>query len=173
MANIEADKLARDLVRLLGEIVGLYDEMAGHMKTKLEAIRQADTGRIQSLTAREMTLAEKVEQREGLRRHITKKLVKTLGLRTPEDFQLKLSELAEHLAEPRRSQLLGVATGLRDKADKIENLRITTTLITQEMLKHLNHVLSIMTSGGPEAEVYSPNGQRGQNGSPCVFDAVG
>ena len=171
VASLKADLLARDLVRLLTDLVSLHGDLGLHMQNKLDAMKRADSEQIQSITARETLLLERATERDGFRRQLTRRLLEELGLdplATP-----RLSELAEHLAEPRRSQLLVAAAGLKEKLDSAERLRVTTTLVTQEMLKHMREVLSVMRGGGMGAELYSRSGRRERVSSATVFEAVG
>ncbi|HPZ96630.1 MAG TPA: flagellar export chaperone FlgN [Phycisphaerae bacterium] len=170
----EVDLLARDLVRLLGDLAGLHAELAMHMRGKLEAIKQADAGRIQSITARETLLADKAAEREGLRRQITARIIKGLGVedKNPTGGPITLTQLAEFFPEPRRSQLLVAAAGLREKVREIDALRQTLSLITREMLEHLTEVLKVMCAG-VGTDVYSRTGQRQNTGVAAVFEAVG
>ena len=170
MAKPTTDHLARDLVRLLSELTGLYGELAMHMHDQLEAIRRADSGRIMSITARQMTLADRVAQRNGLRRQITRLLQQELAL--PAEA-MRVGDLAEHLPEPRRSQLITVAAGLKKQLSVMEDLRLTSTMVTQGMLKHLDEILSVMTAGAPGGDVYLRTGNRQASGPAHVFEAVG
>jgi hypothetical protein len=170
----ETDLLARDLVRLLGDLTGLHGEMAMHMRDKLAAVRRADAARIQSITARENLLAEKAAEREGLRRAITARLLKSLG-RPATDAggrPVTLSRLAEMLEEPRRSQLLVAASGLREKVLEINGMHRTVSLVTSEMLNHLGEVLKVMCAGVGTG-TYSRCGRPQQAGTATVFEAVG
>jgi len=171
--DAQVDRLARDLVRLLTDLVGLHGELATHMRSQVEAVKQADSARIESITARQQVLADRLIEREGLRRQITKRILGGLGLDPAGYRSIRLSELADHFPEPRRSQLLVAAAGLKEKARQIERMRVTTTLITQEMLKHLGQVVAVMTAGGGQADVYSPSGRRQGLESANVFEAVG
>src|SRR5947208_3624356 len=98
------DNLVRDLVRLLTDQIDLHNELAMHMRHKLDAIKRADSDQIQSITAREMVLVSRAQEREGLRKQITQKIVEGLGVRRTDAKKMRMSELAELLAEPRRSQ---------------------------------------------------------------------
>lgn len=174
MISREADLLARDLARLLGDLAGLHAELAMHMRGKLEAVKQADANRIQSITARETLLADKAAEREGLRRQITARLLQSLGRNDTRSAgeSITLSQLAELLPEPRRSQLLVAAAGLREKVREIDAMRQTMSLITDEMLKHLAEVLKVMCAG-VGTDVYSRSGRRQNSGMANVFEAVG
>lgn len=170
-ANV--DVLAKNLVRLLTQMVQLHGELATLMSGKLDAMKRAESDRVASITAREQMLVERVSEREGLRRQITREIVEGLGLDPAEHEQIRMTELAEHLPEPRRSQLLVASAGLREKLEAIERMRVTTTLVTQEILQHMEEVLSVITAGVVAADVYSRSGHRQQPGSANVFEAVG
>ncbi len=172
MARANTDILARDLGRLLNDLMGLHAEMAMHMRTKLEAIKRADTDQITAITAREMVLADRVLEREGLRKQLTRQLIAGLGLHDQPEEPLRLTTLAEYLPEPGRSQVLVAAAGLRERVHEVERLRVTSSLITQEMLKHLGEVMTAMRSGG-SSDAYGRGGQRQGAGGAHVFEAVG
>ena len=170
MGKPTADNLARDLARLLSDMTGMYGELAMHMHDKLEAMKKADTERMTSITAREMTLTDRLAERHGLRRQIMRLLQQELGLGTA---PMRVTALADHLPEPRRSQLITVAAGLKKQLASMEHIRLTSTLVTQQMLKHLDEVLSVMTAGAPGSDLYGRSGARQQSSVAHVFEAVG
>ncbi|NLX22212.1 MAG: flagellar protein FlgN [Phycisphaerae bacterium] len=172
MARTNTDNLARDLGRLLNELMGLHAELAMHMRTKLDAIKRADTDQITAITARELVLADRVLEREGLRRQMTRQLIAGLGVGDKLEEPVRLTVLADYLPEPGRSQVLVAAAGLRERVHEVERLRVTSSLITQEMLKHLGEVMTAMRSGGP-SDAYGRGGKRQRSGGAHVFEAVG
>jgi len=165
--------LTRELVRLLNDLVAMHGELVMLANQKLEAMKRADTNQIASITAREMVLVKRLTEREGLRRQITRKILINLDITDRVKEPVRLAELAEYLQEPRRSELLSVAAGLKKKVQEMEDMRVTTTLVTQEMLKHLRAILSAMTNGDPGMETYGRTGQRQKGGAAHVFEAVG
>ena len=170
MGKPTADNLARDLVRLLSDMTGMYGELAMHMHSKLDAIRKADTDRMTSITSRELALADRLAERQGLRKQLMRLLQQALGL-TAQPMRVTL--LAEHLPEPRRSQLITVATGLRKQLVSMEQLRLTSTMVTQQVLRHLEEVFAVMTAGAPGTDLYGRSGGRQQSNGAHVFEAVG
>ena len=170
MSKPTADNLARDLVRLLSDMTGMYGELAMHMYDKLEAIKKADTGQMTSITARELTLADRLAERQGLWRQIMRLLQESLGLGSE---TIRVTALAEHLPEPRRSQLITVAAGLKKQLALMEQLRLTNTLVTKQMLKHLDDVFAVMATGVPGSDLYGRSGARQQSSTAQVFEAVG
>lgn len=173
MLDAKTDNLVRDLIRLMSDLMGLHSEMVMHMRSKLEAIRTADSDRIQSITARELLLASRVREREGLRRQIAERIAEGLGIDRMRGRSMRLTELAELLPEPRRSQLLVSAAGLREKLEELERLQQTTAMVTEQMLQHLGEVLRVMTAGTGPSDVYSRSGRRSEPSAASVFEAVG
>ena len=173
VASREVDLLTRDLVRLLKDLAGMYGELAMHMQNKFDAMKRADSDQIQSITAREMVLAQRANEREGLRRQIARRIVEGLGLDSRQAATMKMTSLAAHFAEPMRSQLLVAAAGLKTTLEEIDRMRSKSAVVTQEMLKHLGEVLSVMRSGGKGMDAYSRSGSRERTGPAYVFEAVG
>ncbi len=173
VADTKTHDRAKDLVRLLNEMTRLHEELAAAMRSKLEAIRQADSDAIQSITSRELLLANRVTEKEGLRRDLVRNILKDLGLNPEQYKSTRMTELAERFAEPGRSRILGAATGLRARIEEIDRLRLTTRLITEEMLRHMDEIITVMTSGVGTTGNYSRAGGRETSGRASVFEAVG
>ncbi len=171
MNALKADILARDLVRMLGQLCELYYELASRMRERLEAVRQADADRIQAAAAVEQELVGRLREREGLGRQLARRLAEATGHAAPRDATT--SELAGRLPEPRRSQLLLAAAGLRDRVREVERLQAVLGLVTREMMVHLGQVLEVMRSGGRSSESYSRTGASQRVGTAGVFEAVG
>ncbi|HOB75274.1 MAG TPA: flagellar export chaperone FlgN [Phycisphaerae bacterium] len=171
--SVQPDLLVRDLVRLLADLAALHQELAGHAKEKLEAIRRADSDAITAITAREMPLVERLAEREGLRRQLTRRIAGALGVEPGQADGIRVGELASRLPQPQAGQLLAAAAGLRQKVEELKRLQRTTALITQEMLKHLNEVVAVMCGGRLPADSYTRGGQRVRPESAGVFEAVG
>jgi hypothetical protein len=173
VADMKADNWARELIRMLNEMSRQHEELAVLMRSKLEAIRRADSDAIQSITTQEVMLVNRVAEREGLRRDLVRNALRDLGQDPQKYRSVRITELAEYYAEPRRSQILVAATGLRVKLEDIDRIRVTTTEITEEMLRHMDEIIAVMTSGGPTTGVYSRAGSRELSGRASVFEAVG
>lgn len=173
MVDSKADNWARELVRLLTDMARLHDELAALMRGKLDAIRRADSDAIQAITSRELLLANRVAEREGLRRDLVRNLLRDLGLNPRQYPSVRMTELAEHFAEPQRSQILGAAAGLRSRIEEMDRMRMSTRMITEQMLAHMGEILAVMTSGGVATGVYSRGGDREISGRANVFEAVG
>ncbi len=162
-----------DLVNLMGDLKTLHSDMLSVLQQKLAGMRRADTEAINSCTARERFLAERVQEREGLRRQLVQILGKELGLSPEQSAGLGVRDLAERLPEPRRGQLLVLGEALRELIGKIDNANKVVALVTGEMLKHFRHVYAAMARSGPSTGRYASNGQIAVERPTQVFDAVG
>lgn len=167
------DILVRNLVRLLDQQAELHGELASLMRELIEAAKRADIDAIQALAARQGRVLERATEREGLRRELTGQILDAIGLDEASQGGLRLSELAGHLPEPLRTEVLVAASGLKRRVQDIERVRVTAALVTHGMIEHLNEVLAVMTGGVVETDMYSPIGRRGSNVSANVFEAVG
>jgi hypothetical protein len=167
------DALVRDLVRLLGDLAGLHAEMSAQAREKLAAMRKADSDAVAAITSREMALADRLAEREGLRRQITRRIAELVGVSRAKADGLRVTDLADLIPEPRRSQLLTAATGLRQRLEELQRLQRTNALVTHEVLKHLSGVMTVMCGGGPAAESYTRGGRLAQPHTTSVFEAVG
>jgi hypothetical protein len=63
--------------------------------------------------------------------------------------------------------------GLRARLEEIDRVRAVTALISDEMLKHMQAVIAVMTAGGASTGVYSRAGNRETAARANVFEAVG
>jgi FlgN protein len=171
--DVQLDNLVRDLIRLLGDLNALHGELAMHMRNKLDAIKRADSDQVQSITAREAVLAARAHEREGLRKQLADRIGMSLGLDKGSGRSVRLTDLAEKLPEPRRSQLLVAAAGLREKVREIESINKTSEVVTRTMLRHLSEVMQVMTAGPCGADVYGRTGHRQPPRTANVFEAVG
>lgn len=172
MIGKSVDNLIRDLLHVVSDLSAHHSDLAVLMRDKLDAMRRADSDAIQRIGLKEGALLERITEREGLRRQLTRHVAEAVGV--GEDITtLRLTTLAESLSEPRRSQLLAASTGLKQKLGEVEQLRVTTTLVTQHLLSHMGEVLNVMRGDHGVAQLYSASGRRQEPSAANVFEAVG
>ena len=70
------------LVTMLDELAGAHEQLLGAVEEKIEAMRSADTDRIRQTIEREQILVESIDEREGLRRQLTERIVRPYGVGT-------------------------------------------------------------------------------------------
>ncbi len=162
-----------DLVRVLGDLTRLHEELRATIRRKLDAARAAEVEVIQSCTAREAFLATRLRQRDGLRRQLAERIGGDMGLAAETARSASVSELVREAPEPLRGRVLAAATALRDRAEQVADLNRTAALVTGTMLEHLRAVTTAMTQAGSESSGYSSEGRRAVGAPVRVFDAVG
>jgi hypothetical protein len=62
---------------------------------------------------------------------------------------------------------------LRQKLEEVEQARVTSALVTEEMLKHIGEVLTAARGGGRVVDLYSSSGRFNTPTPANVFEAVG
>jgi len=183
------EKRVDELITVLAELKGLHDELLVVLRAKLDAMRRADAERMQSCGARERFLAERIRQREGLRRQLAEIVADGLGLHErvgaetagrqakPTERRateaITVSRLAERIGEPRRTRLTVLAAQIREAIEQVDRVNRVVALVAMEMAEHFRRVREVMISAGIEQDVYLPTGTRARVGVSHVIDAVG
>jgi len=162
-----------DLVHLLVQMRDLYGDMQEILEAKLEAMKRADSDRLNDLAARERRLVERIRERDGLRRQLVALVCQEVGIGAGSERAVTLTELASRIQEPRRGHLLSLSQSLRDVVMKVgETNRIIGT-VSDVMLKHFGKVYEAMTSCPEDPGVYSAKGVSSRNGGRILFSTVG
>jgi hypothetical protein len=168
----QAQRRAGELTQLLSELHTLYGELHEVVTRKLQAIRQNDTSAMQSCQAREKFLTERLSERDGLRKQLTRLIAHALEL--PAEPAPTLSQLADALGEPAAGALRVWAVRLRERVGPLEKVQQVAKLVTQEMLRHFGHLHEAMRlAASRDAGVYDAAGQRRATAVDAVLDAVG
>ncbi len=162
-----------ELVTLLGELKGLHEELLRFIEQKLEAMRRADTEKLNACLSREQFLAQRIAEREGLRQQLVQLIGRAMDLTQDQTERLTVKDIADRVAEPRRGQLLGLAAGIRQTLQAIHARNQVAALVTDEMLKHFRQVYTVMAKSGPSTGRYSPAGTPATDRPRQVFEAVG
>lgn len=162
-----------ELVVLLGDLKELHEQLLGVIQQKLAAMRRADTDGINSCVAREKFLSERIRQREGLRQQLVQLIARALDVPSESAQEMSVAQVAEHLPEPRRGQLLTLSTATREILETLNEANRVAALVTSEMLKHFREVYSAIARTGGSVGTYSAGGERMQGRSVQVFEAVG
>ena len=166
-----SEALIGQLAECLGELRGLYEQLVGVLRRKLEAMRRADTEGLNSCGARERFLVQRMAESDATRRNLVGELQVRAGVRAGQ--AMTLSDLAERLGEPARSRVLVLAAGLRQVVEEANQLNQVAALSAKEMLVHFGRVYEVMQSGGMGGGVYGPQGGRAQTAERRSLDAVG
>ncbi len=164
------DTDAAALVDLLDELLRLQTELEVVLRSKLDAMKRADTAAIQSASAREGLLIRRLAQLDRRRAEL---LANWPAERPRGETPRTLSLLAESLAEPHRGRMTALAAGLRQRVAAVADLHRVITIVSAEMLAHYRKVFDAMTRGPDDADLYTPRGRAGSARTTRVLDAVG
>ncbi|MCK6456882.1 MAG: flagellar protein FlgN [Phycisphaerae bacterium] len=159
------------LAELLRGLTSLQEELTTVLESKLDAMRRADTPAMQSATAHERRLLDRLTQLDIERHAIVARAAEALGL--PDRAGLTVRRVAESCGEPDRSRLLVLAEGLRQKMLRVAELNRVIALVTGEMLAHYRTVFTAMARGGEDSGGYSHRGRPQSAAAVRVLDAVG
>jgi hypothetical protein len=162
---------AAPLIELLGDLLALQDELGVVLRSKLDAMKRADTAAMQSASARESLLASRIAALDR-RRHET--LARTCAaLCLPNDAAATLTVIAERLPPTDRERLLGLSAVLRQKIVTVAETHRVITIVSAEMLAHYRSVFSAITRAAGDQPTYTRGGRTAGASSLCVLDAVG
>lgn len=158
------------LEALLRELTSAQEELALVLGQKLDAMRKADTAAMQSATAREGFLLDRLGQLDMQRHAVLNRVVEAVGL--PRSASMTLSQIAARLDERTRGRLTKLMQELRERMLRVAEANRVIALVSGEMLAHYRNVFSALTRGSEESTVYTRGGRI--SGEPMrVLDAVG
>ena len=172
--STEPNQRAHDLVHLLDDMRQLYDELQATIRRRLEAIRRARMDDVQSCTSRESYLADRISNRDGLRRQLVRTTASGFGISPEAATTMTLSNLAERMDEPQRGRLLTASAALRGAVEALRTIHRTASVVTLEMLKHFQAITDAVARTGCEPGVYTVGGRLSRSGASArLFEAMG
>ena len=162
-----------DLIRLLGQLRALYERLSEVVQRKLAAMKRADTAVMRRLTEEELTLADRLQERNGLRRQFMDLVGRQFDLPAGEARSLTLSQLSTRVPEPERTKLLDAAAALRAVMSRVAQLNRVAGIASREILSHLRSI-----AGAIRPRVDQPAGYTGKGGlvspsSTTIFETMG
>jgi len=157
------------LVDCLRDLRDLHEQLLLAVHGKQRAMRSGDMNSLESWSARERFLIERIESADRLRREHSESLATVLGL----EPSPTLAALADRLEEPGRSRLLALAGAIRGVADRIYQANRVNDAVTREILNCFAQMHRQITATHCDLGLYDPNGHK-QMGHPLnILDAVG
>jgi len=166
-------KRLKDLVTLFDGLHKLHEQLLTLIRSRIDAMRRADSPAMQSLSEQEQLLVKRVEQREGLRRQLMDKIGEQCGLSSRAARALSVSQFAGRLREPQRTALQQAAQKLREIIAKVAQANRVAGAIAREVLTHLEWVFASVRPASDQPLVYSINGQPPVEHDARIFETVG
>ncbi len=172
--STEQNQRAHDLVRLLDDMRQLHDELQATIRRRLEAIRRASMDDVHACTSRESYLADRISNRDGLRRQLVRTTAGGFGISSEAAATMTLSSLAERMDEPQRGRILTASASLRGAVEALRTVHRTASVVTLEMLKHFQAITDAVARTGGEPGMYTVRGRLSRSGASArLFEAMG
>lgn len=163
----------RDLVRLLDQMRSLYGQMFTLIDEKLAAMRRSDVEAMTHAGTKETVLADRLGEREGLRKQLMDAVGEEIGLASRSGRRLTVSQLANRLADRDKAALLAAADRLRREVAKVAQANRVAGVVAREVVSHLRWVFAAVRPCEEEPAGYSKSGVVVSRSAGPMFDAVG
>jgi hypothetical protein len=157
------------IVDQLYEILTLHEQLLIAVKNKQKNMRAGNMSELESWSAREQFLIDRIKESDVIRQEECGKLSSVLEL----SEQPTITLLADKVGEPDRSRLLAMAGGIRNLADQIYQVNQVNDAVTREILNCFAQIQRQISTTHCDLGLYDPSGRK-QMGSPIrILDAVG
>ncbi len=165
------DRRVPTLVRLLGDLAGAHEDLLAAIDAKIAAMRTADAEQIRAACLQESAIAERINEREGLRRQLVENIMRGYGLSPTAARRLSAAQIAARLGGRSGEDILTAAGRLKELTGAVTRRNHVAQLIAQNVLRHVKHVFTAMT-GAETSPGYTHAGESVAC-RPAIFDAVG
>lgn len=167
--DAELTNLTDRLVGHLQDLRDLYDQLLQTARNKQRTMRSGDMDGMESWSAREQFLAQRIAEIEAQRKDHTQQIGRKMGFQqTP-----KVSVLAQQMPEPYRSRLLALAGAVRSNAEKVYQVNQVNDAVTQEILGCFTQVQRKIATERCDLGLYDYHGQKRITNHVNLLDAVG
>lgn len=163
----------RDLVRLLDQMRSLYGQMFTLIDEKLVAMRRSDVAVMTHASTKERVLADRLGEREGLRKQLMDAVGEEIGLASKSGRRMTVSQLASRLADQEKTALLAAADRLRQEVAKVAQANRVAGVVAREVVSHLRWIFAAVRPCEEEPAGYSMSGVVVSQCAGPMFDAVG
>jgi hypothetical protein len=148
------DKLAMEMIALLQEMLAAHERQLSLAQSRQSAMRAYDMPVLTGLIEREEVEARNIERLDLKRKDVTSRLRRALGA------EPSATLVASKVAEPFKSQILGLAGKLRATIEQIERINRTNAKISQSVVTSLSKVLKIITGVAQHVGLYTRAGRK-------------
>ncbi len=159
----------RLLVEELQELRDLHEQLLLAVRNKQKCMRGGDVDALESWSARERFLIERIKESDEHRRGIVDELAEQLDMDQP----TTVTELAGRVEEPDRSRLLAMSGVIRGLAEQIHRVNQINDAVTREILQCFTKMRHKFTASQCDIGLYDTRGQRQFTAAVSVLDAVG
>ncbi len=157
------------LIENLVELKRLQEQMSDALSGKQKAMRQGDMNSLESWSAREKFLIDKIGESETVSKKLASELARKNGL----DGEIGLTQLANKFGEPYRSRLLALIGAIRTIAERVRQMNQVNDEVTRQILCCFADIQRQISAAHCDTGLYDTTGQK-KVGIPHGFlDAVG
>jgi flagellar biosynthesis/type III secretory pathway chaperone len=148
------EKLAQEMIALFQELLAAHERQLSLAQARQAAMRAYDMPSLSGLLEREEIESRNIERLDLKRKDLVSRLRRVLGI------EPNASAVASKVAEPFKSQLLGLAAKLRMTLEQIERINRTNAKISQAVITSLSKVLKIITGVAQHVGLYTRAGRK-------------
>lgn len=161
------------LIQALKNLLGVHKQLIEAGTTKLSAMRKADYAMIESATARESFLADRLALAEHSLRCAAEELADAVWYERDIRVPLTLSDLAERLQEPHRSQVLSLSGKVRELAEQLQHTNTLSRQVGGVVLEQFAMIQRLMAEKSRDIGLYGSAGKPALLSAHSTLDATG
>jgi len=158
----------RELGQHLANLHTSLKQLAELARTKLAAMRQADTTALTACAAREEELLRDVCRGEQARNAVLARLAQSLHCP-----RVRLTEITDRLPQPLASQIRARSVALKEIASESQQRNKLAAAVAQNLQAHIRGIFADVANANQESLVYGPHGQHEMSSPRRWVDAVG
>lgn len=171
----KSPKLGRinDLVRWLGHVEAVHEQLLTLVRSKIDAMRAADVGTMRTLAERERLLVQRLQRRHRLREKLMDKLGEDLSMAPGTARAIGLSQLAARLPLAQKSRILDAGEALRRVMAQVAQANRVAGVVSREVVTHLRWVFGAVRPKDDGSSGYGVDGEARCPVDLRIFEAVG
>ncbi|MEX1091393.1 MAG: flagellar export chaperone FlgN [Phycisphaeraceae bacterium] len=155
------------LEEALGQQIGAHERLAGLVRQKLAALRQAQQAKVAALTQQENQVLQAIGELEKRRIMLVAGLTQRLQPAATRPWRLE--ELAQNLPEPSRGRLLVLRTQLRQQIELVRQESSIVRSVSEALLRHMNGLVQSLGSAMTGVGTYTRGGGGGPPPPPTAM----
>ena len=156
MNNPKLQHATHALQAVLQQLVGQHSTMLELLERKRVAIRSHDTRAMTELCQLENECVKAISELEKTRLELVANM--TLIVKPDAAEPMRMAEMAEHLPEPARGQLLVQRQQMLDKMQQVQAETQVVRQATDAIMKHMTNLVQTVTAFSSGVTTYSAQG---------------
>lgn len=159
------NRRAPALLRHVDNLARLNEKLLKLTRQRHSAMVARDVDRMESLLAEEGRLGQAILEQERGRQTTMVHLGAEQGRSPEQAARTRLTEAAQWLAEPARTELLALKQRLQQAVALVQETNRTMTALAQRMLPHFGELLEVLLGGTAGGSAYTADGLAVRSGA--------